>query len=103
MSSIKMINEVSDKVRVQNEPICDSIRESNGQSKKVKEEPVDIELQLKYNKSKSKDVEIKTEKREEFTNKTSIAFWNVETTNKTANHDTPTTSNSRPNKTENSK
>lgn len=83
IKSIKMINQVSDEVRVKNEPICD-IPESKVQLKKVKEEPIDIEIQLKYNESKSKDVEIKAE--EEFTNKTSIAFWN-EKTNRTVIHE----------------
>ena len=81
IKSIKIINEVFDEVRVKNEPICD-IQESKVQLKKVKE-PIDIEIPLKYNESKSKDVEIEAE--EEFSNKTSIAFWN-EKTNRTVIH-----------------
>ena len=56
-------------------------------SNKVKEEPIDIEMQTssKYQmKSKSEDVEIKEEEkfsaREEFANKISIASLNEETT-----------------------
>ena len=63
-------------------------------SNKVKEEPIDM----------SQEVEIKAEEDEEnfssieeFANKISIAFLNKET-NTTANNDTPTSSNSQPNK-----
>ena len=72
-----------EEVRVKNEPIC--YTQSISQENKVKEEPIDVKIQ-----SSKLQIEVKAEKeeekfsaREEFTNKTSIAFLNEET-NKTA-------------------
>ena len=73
--------EESNKVRVKNEPICDSqsipdTKEAKRQSMKVKEEPIDNEMQ-------KSQVEVKAEEKfsatEEFANKASIAFLNEET------------------------
>ena len=76
--------EESNEVRVKNEPICDSqsipdTKEAKRQSNKVKEEPIDTDIQT----AKSQ-VEVKAEEKfsatEEFANKTSIAFLNEQTT-----------------------
>ena len=78
--------EVSEKVRVKIEPISDS--QSNSQTRgvkrqsiKVKEEPIDIEMQ------KAKEIMVKVEEKfsatEEFANKISIAFLNEEITQAT--------------------
>ena len=84
------VEKVSNEVRVKDEPICysQSISETKSkdiseddelrQSIKVKEEPIDIEVELKA------EVEEKFSSREEFTNKTSIAFLNEQTTNNQA-------------------
>ena len=90
--------EASNEVKVKDEPIDDSQSisdtrksllssikpnktKSKEQSMKVKEEPIDIEIQT------SKKIFVKTEEEEkfsateQFTNKASIAFLNEETTN----------------------
>ena len=85
-----------DEVRVKNEPICDSqsIPESKI-SKKVKEEPIDndIETSKSHIESKSEEVEIKAEEKfsatEEFANKISIAYLNEEIST-TISEDNPT-------------
>ena len=91
MSSIEMNMEGSNKVRVKNEPICESqsisqTSETKRQSILVKEDPIDIDIQ----KSKSQ-VEVKVEEKfsaiEEFANKISIAFLNEETTQATTSSD----------------
>ena len=78
--------EVSKKVRVKIETISDSqsnskTREVKRQSIKVKEEPIDIEMQT------AKEIIVKVEEkfsaREEFANKISIAFLNEEITQAT--------------------
>ena len=74
--------EVSEELKVKEEPICytQSIIE-----KKLKEEPIDSENSLI--ESMTEEVKVKDEEKfsatEEFSNKTSIAFLNEETTQET--------------------
>lgn len=97
-----MSMEESNEVRVKDELICDSqsipeTKEAKRQSKLVKKEPIDIEMQTsKY------QVEVKSEEKysatEKFANKSSIAFLNEETTATTSDNNSitnQTTSNSK--------
>ena len=86
------MEEESHEMRVKKEPICDNLSitdkrkassrnnqtKSKSQSMKVKEEPIDSEKSLI--ESMTEEVEEKFSAREEFANKTSIAFLNEETT-----------------------
>ena len=89
VSVILMKMEVSNEVRVKNEPFCYSQPISETREAKVKEEPIDIEIET----SKSQ-IDVKAEKKfsetEEFANKTSIqtasiAFLNEDTNNSEPN------------------
>ena len=85
MATNKVNMEVLDDVRVKNEPICDSQSISQTkQENKVKEEPIDVEIQSSKPQIEVKaELEEKYSAREEFTYKTSIAFLNEQTnTNK---------------------
>ena len=91
--NIEINMETSNEVKVKNEPICDSqsipeTREAKRQSNKVKNEPIDIEIQT----SKSQ-IEVKTE--EEVV---SIGFLNEEYEKTSLENNEATTSNSEPNK-----
>ena len=74
------MEEVSNEVRVKDEPILVNI---------VKEEPIDIEMQTfkSHKELKSEEFEVKAEKKfsatEEFANKLSIAYFNEEPTQAT--------------------
>ena len=106
------MEEESNEVRVKDEPIYAHLSISNifipisGSKRtkedttrdkmKVKEEPLDIQMQTssKFQMgSKSEEVEVKAEEKfsatEEFANKTSIAFLNEDTTTTTKSYDNP--------------
>ena len=100
----------SNEVRVKDEPISynQSISQTiKATSKKVKEEPIDNEMQTSQIESNSEMVEIKAEEKfsatEEFANKASIAFLNEETSATTSDNNPinnqATTSKSQQNKT----
>ena len=100
----------SEEVRVKNEPICDS--QSISQTKKankVKEEPIDIEMQTSKShiKSMSEEVELKAEEKfsasEEFTKKTSIQTVSIAFFNEETNSNQATTSKSQSIVSQNSK
>ena len=77
MASIKMINKVSDKVRVKKEPNFDSQSISETKTaKKVKDEMQTFNSQIEV----KAEEEEKFSSIEEFINKISIAFLNEETT-----------------------
>ena len=85
--------EGSDEIRVKNEPICDSqlipeTREAKRQPNKVKNEPIDNEIQT----SKSQ-IEVKTE--EEVV---SIGFLNEDNEKTSLENNEATSSNSKPSK-----
>lgn len=113
MASIEKSNEVSDEVRVKNEPICDSqsISETKVLAMKVKEEPIDIDIQTNKShiESTSLKIEVKSEEKfstiEELANVVSIAFLNEETTDnrQITNTIQLTTSNSQTKKQNNKK
>ena len=122
---MKINMEVSNEVRVKDEPICYSQSISDDEpnkpkrqsilGNKVKKEPIEIEMQKSnsHMDSRSEEVEVKEEEkfssRKEFMNKISIAFLNEETTtssnddNLITNTNQPTTSNNEPNNSRNKK
>ena len=93
---------INDSKRTREEISSDEHKRKSIVAMRIKEEPIDSEMQTSKShiESMSKEVEIKTEQKfsemQEFVNKTSIAFLNEETT--TLTEDTPTTSNSQSNK-----
>ena len=93
MDSMKERNKVSEEVdRVKNEPICDSqfISQTKVLVNKIKEEPIEIEMQTFQSNIEptSEEVQVKAEEKfsatEEFANKISIAFLNDETNQETS-------------------
>ena len=73
----------SNEVRVKDEPICDSLSISQTiavkrQSNKVKEEPIDSEIETSSKSQVEVKVEEKFSETEEFANKASIAFLDEE-------------------------